>query len=439
MKGARAIRQPAATPEPATPTQPPGPLRSPSSTSSSPRVAATLRRGSTGRFNLVFKHDSYSGAVAIQAVGPNDAEEDGRGAVHENDFVARVNGVETAGLTLPEVQRLVGESKGELALELERPEDGESYGESETETEDEDDTRTVQETPPPQIRIARPDEPRIMVARQDDVATTAKPKLASQLAVLAVGGTIDKDYPRAHSGYAFEICDPAAERMLASMPFLNVDWRVESVCQKDSTELTDTDRELLVAAVQRAPEDRIVVTHGTDTMIQTALFLHNSGAASSKSVAFIGAMKPERFKDSDASFNLGAAVAATAILPPGQVVLAMGGNVVNCTTAERDLQTGLFVSKARPKMRPPKRQGWRRAAQKARAEAEAASGPASEPAMLVGARAAARAALAAKALSAAPTAAPEARAEATPSPAPVIGTVLDLGAGVGLEEQESMI
>ena len=94
----------------------------------------------------------------------------------------------------------------------------------------------------------------------------SKPKLL----VLATGGTFDKDYPRVHSGYAFEIGEPAAERMLASMPFLGVEWRVESVCAKDSTEITNADRDQLVAAIKRAPENRVVITHGTDTLIETA-------------------------------------------------------------------------------------------------------------------------------------------------------------------------
>ena len=90
MEGASTILQPPGAPDPASPTQPPG-----AASPSSPRVQTTLRRSSSGRFNLVFKHDSVSGLVAIQAVGESDGEADGRGAMRENDKVARVNGVET--------------------------------------------------------------------------------------------------------------------------------------------------------------------------------------------------------------------------------------------------------------------------------------------------------------------------------------------------------
>jgi L-asparaginase len=119
------------------------------------------------------------------------------------------------------------------------------------------------------------------------------------------------------------------------------------VCKKDSTEITDTDREAVCAAVRGTESTRVVITHGTDTMIETARFLLHSGAAANKSVAFTGAMKPERFKDSDASFNMGAAVAATSSVPAspaGSVVVCMGGNVIDCMSCKRDLETGFFVS-----------------------------------------------------------------------------------------------
>eukprot|EP00928_Gymnodinium_smaydae_P055192 TRINITY_DN38789_c0_g1_i1.p1 TRINITY_DN38789_c0_g1~~TRINITY_DN38789_c0_g1_i1.p1 ORF type:complete len:180 (-),score=37.26 TRINITY_DN38789_c0_g1_i1:137-676(-) len=168
------------------------------------------------------------------------------------------------------------------------------------------------------------------------------------LTVVATGGTIDKDYPRATSGYAFEIDEPAARRVLSELPFLAVRHEVVSVCRKDSSEISDEDREAVSAAVRSAAGSRVVVTHGTDTMIETALFVLRSGAAAGKVVAFTGAMKPERFKDSDASFNIGAAVAATsAVSPPsdgqGAVVICMGGNVIDCRRCRRDLETGYFV------------------------------------------------------------------------------------------------
>ena len=66
----------------------------------------------------------------------------------------------------------------------------------------------------------------------------------TSLVVIGMGGTIDKEYPRTANGYAFEIDEPAAERVLSGLPFLGLQWRVESVCRKDSTEITDADRKL---------------------------------------------------------------------------------------------------------------------------------------------------------------------------------------------------
>ena len=111
-------------------------------------------------------------------------------------------------------------------------------------------------------------------------------------------------------------------------------------------------RERLVAAVRKTAEPRALVTHGTDTLIETACFLKRSGAAATKAIAFTGAMKPSAFKDSDATFNVGAAVAATAVLPPGSVVVVMGGRVIDCERCVRDLNTGLFLERGAEASRP---------------------------------------------------------------------------------------
>ncbi|KAL1504894.1 hypothetical protein AB1Y20_008664 [Prymnesium parvum] len=143
-------------------------------------------------------------------------------------------------------------------------------------------------------------------------------------------------------GYAFEIDEPAAKRILEGLPHSGIEFDVISICRKDSTEITSGDRDQLVHAVRSTSSKRIVVTHGTDTMIETAQYLRASGAATGKVVAFTGAMKPERFKDSDAHFNLGAAVAATSFLPEGNVFVCMGGNVMDCQKVTRT-SAGLFV------------------------------------------------------------------------------------------------
>ncbi|KAL7467475.1 hypothetical protein ACHAXS_007730, partial [Conticribra weissflogii] len=104
--------------------------------------------------------------------------------------------------------------------------------------------------------------------------------------IFAMGGTIDKDYPRVTSGYAFEFGEEcAASRIMKNHPNLGVTYDVTSVCAKDSLDIGDVDRELLMNALKTrlqksgiGGEDkssvcRVVVTHGTDTMIETAVFV----------------------------------------------------------------------------------------------------------------------------------------------------------------------
>jgi len=162
------------------------------------------------------------------------------------------------------------------------------------------------------------------------------------ITIIGTGGTIDKDYPRSQMGYAFEIDEPAAQRVLEGLPHSGMEFEVVSVCKKDSTEITADDRNQLADAVRRAKGSRVVVTHGTDTMIESAKFVLAKGAADGKTVAFTGAMKPERFKDSDAHFNLGMAVAATSLQKPGTVVVCMGGRAIDCSKASRTAD-GFFV------------------------------------------------------------------------------------------------
>lgn len=171
------------------------------------------------------------------------------------------------------------------------------------------------------------------------------------IAILGMGGTIDKDYPRTTNGYAFEIDEPAARRIFEGMPIHGLGWRVESICRKDSTEIVAGDRKKLIAAIRKAPEKRIIVTHGTDTLIETAQEVQASGVAADKVIAFTGSMKPERFKDSDAAFNIGGACAVTDLLPRG-VVVVMGGCAMPADRCVRNLQTGAFEEAETSRRRP---------------------------------------------------------------------------------------
>ena len=154
--------------------------------------------------------------------------------------------------------------------------------------------------------------------------------------VLTTGGTIDKNYFDALSEY--QIVDSGIPALLkearVALPF-----RVEEVCRKDSLELTQADRAELARLVAQAPESRIVITHGTDTMTDTAKAL--AGIAG-KTIVLTGALSPARFAETDAPFNLGMAFAAAQVAPPG-VYIAMSGQVFDGLAVRKDRAAGRFV------------------------------------------------------------------------------------------------
>ncbi|AZZ53882.1 MULTISPECIES: asparaginase domain-containing protein [Rathayibacter] len=159
--------------------------------------------------------------------------------------------------------------------------------------------------------------------------------MSDRILVLTTGGTIDKEYSLAGE---LEIGAPTIPRLLE--PVLStLEFRVEEVLRKDSLDLDDADRALIRERVLSAEEDRIVLTHGTDTMTLTAEAL---GAVRDRVVVLTGAMQPARMRDSDAAFNLGAAVAAVQLLPPG-VYLAMSGRVLPAGAVVKDRAAGIFL------------------------------------------------------------------------------------------------
>lgn len=157
-----------------------------------------------------------------------------------------------------------------------------------------------------------------------------------QIAFIQTGGTIDKDYPKVTKGWAFEIAEPAFNRVLEK---LNPSFSYQSyeVFKKDSQEITSKDRAKLKALCESIAEDKIIITHGTDTMAETARSL----SSINKTIIVTGAMKPERFSNSDAPINLGAAIAACQTLTVGSY-LVMHGVVIPHDQIERDLQTGKY-------------------------------------------------------------------------------------------------
>ncbi|MEO5833910.1 MAG: Rid family hydrolase [Nakamurella sp.] len=153
--------------------------------------------------------------------------------------------------------------------------------------------------------------------------------------VIATGGTIDKEYSLAGDLHIGAPMVPSILELGRSW----LDLTVETVCAKDSLDMLDEDRELVRRRVAVAPADRVLITHGTDTMAETAAALGDVGP---KVVVITGAMVPARMHESDAHFNLGLAVAALQTMPPG-VWIAMSGRIFAAARVRKDKAAGRFV------------------------------------------------------------------------------------------------
>jgi len=141
-----------------------------------------------------------------------------------------------------------------------------------------------------------------------------------KLNILTTGGTIDKIYYDDKSDY--KIGEPEIGRILEAMN-VAFRWEVRALLRKDSLHMTDDDRALIRAAVLASEDRHHLITHGTDTMTDTAAVLQDVGE---RVIVMTGALHPARFIDSDAVFNIGCAIGAVQSLPPG-VWIVMNGRV----------------------------------------------------------------------------------------------------------------
>jgi L-asparaginase len=155
--------------------------------------------------------------------------------------------------------------------------------------------------------------------------------------IITTGGTIDKVYFDARSD--FQVGEPVIGAVLREA-LVGFEYQVEALMQKDSLDMNDADRERIRAAVEAAPEHRILVTHGTDTMTHTAEVL---AGVQDKTVVLTGALTPARFRASDAIFNIGAATAALQLLPPG-IYIAMNGRIFTAGKVRKNLDSNRFES-----------------------------------------------------------------------------------------------
>ena len=159
--------------------------------------------------------------------------------------------------------------------------------------------------------------------------------MESEILILTTGGTIDKVYFDAKSTY--KVGEAQIFNILSHVNVLHP-YKIETLLQKDSLEFTDTDRSLIRRHVVSATQRRILVTHGTDTMIETARYI---GYIPEKTVVLVGSLMPALFRATDAEFNIGFALAAAQSLPPG-IYLAMNGQVFDPQRVRKNAEENRF-------------------------------------------------------------------------------------------------
>ncbi|MCG3190876.1 MAG: asparaginase [Thermoanaerobaculia bacterium] len=154
--------------------------------------------------------------------------------------------------------------------------------------------------------------------------------------LLITGGTFDKVYDELHGRLYFR--DSHVNEMLR-LGRCRLDVVVRTVMMVDSLDMTEADRELILQHCVRAPETQIVITHGTDTMSETAAVL--GAAIKDKTVVLTGAMIPYAFGSSDGLFNLGSALSFVQALPHG-VYIAMNGRFFDWENVRKNRDLGVF-------------------------------------------------------------------------------------------------
>lgn len=162
--------------------------------------------------------------------------------------------------------------------------------------------------------------------------------------IFITGGTFDKEYNELSGQLYFK--DTHLMDLL-EMGRNKMPVEIRTLMMIDSLEMTDEDRELIVRQCQQCDEDRIVITHGTDTMSETARWIAEK--LTDKTIVLTGAMIPIKFGSSDGLFNLGSALAFVQTLPPG-VYIAMNGRFFHWNNVRKNKQTGMFEETGAPSL-----------------------------------------------------------------------------------------
>jgi L-asparaginase len=154
--------------------------------------------------------------------------------------------------------------------------------------------------------------------------------------VFTTGGTIDKVYFDASSAY--QVGEPQIGDIF-NQANVTISFEVTTIMRKDSLDMTDADRAEIAEHVQGTDCERVLVTHGTDTMVRTAQTLQQ--CVTDKTVVFVGSLNPALFKSSDAVFNVGFALGALEALPPG-IYIAMNGQIFDPERAHKNRDANRF-------------------------------------------------------------------------------------------------
>ncbi len=152
---------------------------------------------------------------------------------------------------------------------------------------------------------------------------------------ITTGGTIDKVYFDQKS--EFQVGEPQIANMLREAN-ITFDYQVQSLLRKDSLDLTDEDRDLIYQTIKDDDYQHIVITHGTDTILATAKQLQS---IPDKVIVFTGSMQPAKIRLTDAFFNIGYAIAAAQMMPPG-VYVAMNGTIFEPGKARKNVELNRF-------------------------------------------------------------------------------------------------
>lgn len=156
-----------------------------------------------------------------------------------------------------------------------------------------------------------------------------------QLCIVTTGGTIDKIYFDDKSD--FQVGEPQIGHILDELG-VAFRYNVIPIIRKDSLHITDADRALVRDAIAAQPASHVLVTHGTDSMVETARVLAD---LEGKTIVLTGALNPARFRGSDAEFNIGCAVGAVQSLPPG-VYIAMNGRIWDPAKVRKNVDANRF-------------------------------------------------------------------------------------------------